>query len=142
MSNSSNPIERAEGTAVTYPSLLGMTVRRLREHRKMSQADLARTANVEESVVSRIERGKTRALHQPNLEALAEALKVKPSYLRELAYGGPPPSSEESLTKYTLVKSTDTQLAQDELMDVLTNADDLREREQARELLARLRRSL
>lgn len=140
MSEFSNQVDSEEGASLSSPSLLGMTVRRLRMHRKMSQADLARTADVKESVISRIESGKTRALHAHNLKSIADALQVKFSYMRELAYGRPPALPEEIWDKYTRVTEepvtpVSKRQAYLELLDLVLNESDERIKQEANLLL-------
>ena len=128
-------------TKVVGPSLLGFIVHQLREHRKMSMGELARVAGVDTSLISRIESGKTRALHPPNLEAIANALQVKPAYLKESAFGIPPTSPAEVLKKYTLVKEDplttfSRRKAYLKLLDVITSDAEECIRQQAKTLLS------
>lgn len=140
MSEMSNRITSEEEAPLTSPSLLGMTVRELREHRNMSKASLAKAAQVEESVISRIESGKTRALHAQNLKSIADALQVKLSYLRDLAYGSPPVSADEILNNYTRVTEEGTRTSSKrqaylELLDIVMHENDERIKQQASILL-------
>ena len=80
---------------LSRPMLLGIYIRRLREQKNLKMSDLANLAGIDKSILSRIERGQTRSLHQSNLEALAQALEVSPEFLRDLANrpATPPPPS-------------------------------------------------
>jgi transcriptional regulator with XRE-family HTH domain len=58
-----------------------LRVQELREVRTWSQAELARQSGVDQSVISRLERGETKAISFKNLERLADALGCDPGYL-------------------------------------------------------------
>ena len=141
-----NDEESDSETKLTCPSLLGSIVRQLREHHNMSMGELARMANVDTSVISRIESGKTRTLHPPNIEAIAKALNVKPSYLQSLAYNIPPAFPDEVLNKYQQVSQTPIRPASKRqahlmLIDLKYDENDQRIKEQADVLIRKLEKS-
>ena len=60
---------------------INLRLKELREVRGWSQAELARRSGVHQSVISRLENGRTRSVSFPNLERLADALGCDPGYL-------------------------------------------------------------
>jgi transcriptional regulator with XRE-family HTH domain len=62
--------------------LLGVTVRKLRLERNLSQEELAELANLHRNYVGGVERGE-RNVGLLNIVALAHGLRVKPSRLLE-----------------------------------------------------------
>jgi transcriptional regulator with XRE-family HTH domain len=64
------------------PDKLGMTIKRLRERRKLTQEVLAERAGIHRVYLAQIEAG-TKTPSIPTLEKLAAALGVKPGRLLE-----------------------------------------------------------
>jgi transcriptional regulator with XRE-family HTH domain len=60
---------------------LSVRLRELREVKGWSQAELARRADVAQSMISRLEAGRLQSVHLPTLEKLARALGCSPGYL-------------------------------------------------------------
>ena len=71
-------------TGVAYLHIMSpvtLRVHELRMVRRWSQAELARQSGVDQSVISRLESGETKAVSFRNLEKLADALACDPGYL-------------------------------------------------------------
>jgi transcriptional regulator with XRE-family HTH domain len=67
------------------PTLLGVTLRRLRLQREWSMGQLAEVSGVDKSIISRLESGATRAAHPSNIEAFAKTFGVPVETLRRLS---------------------------------------------------------
>lgn len=72
---------------------VGDVVRKLRERRGWTQADLASAAGVDKSTIVRLEEGGDRT-EPPTLKAVATALDVSVVRLHQLAAGVPPTTQE------------------------------------------------
>ena len=60
---------------------LNLRLKEFRQHRGLSQAQLARMVGVRQATVSGLETGKSRRVELDLLEKLAKALNVKPAAL-------------------------------------------------------------
>ncbi|MCR6515336.1 helix-turn-helix domain-containing protein [Clostridium sp. LY3-2] len=62
-------------------SILGINIKRIRESKGMSQADLVRKANVGKATISEIENGKRQSLNSTTINKISTALDVSPEEL-------------------------------------------------------------
>ena len=76
-------------------TLLGTTLRRLRKYHGLTVSALAEKANIDKSVISRLETGSNRTAQKANLRALAIALDVPEHVLQELSQHNTIPMSKD-----------------------------------------------
>lgn len=80
---------------------LGVAIRTRREMLGMSQADLARAADLSDATVRKIEKGEPGNYRSPNLRRLEAAIQWEPNAFEAFLTGRAPEGSSEQLTLAT-----------------------------------------